>query len=275
GAFLPPEGALDHFLVGEEQYRRGDWKQAMHAFNRALSLQPAHFWAQFFLAVCHLKLQHWEAAKAGLNACLFQQPDFVWAYLFRSFANEKLQTVPEAEADFQRALQLNPNEDARYILFLTRGILHFNQREWKQAAADFRSARALKPEQYNAYLNLAQVYLAQGHFEEAAEQVRTAMRFRPPVQVVVGYHVERGRTLLRDQRYEEAVGAAQAALELSPHWPPPYEVRGRALLALGRYEPAEQSFDEYLRRGGEEVSDIFRGRGLARMKLGKYPDAAE
>src|SRR5262249_31502065 len=113
GAFLPPEGALDHFLVGEEQYRRGDWKQAMHAFNRALSLQPAHFWAQFFLAVCHLKLQHWEAAKAGLNACLFQQPDFVWAYLFRSFANEKLQELPEAEADSQKALHLNPNADAR------------------------------------------------------------------------------------------------------------------------------------------------------------------
>ena len=53
---------VDHFLVGEEQYRRGDWEQAMNSFNRALSLQPGHFWAQFFLAVCQLKGQHWEAA---------------------------------------------------------------------------------------------------------------------------------------------------------------------------------------------------------------------
>src|SRR5262249_50678607 len=88
-ASLPLEGALDHFLAGEEYYRRGDWEQAMNAFNRALSVQPAHFWAQFFLAVCQLKMQHWEAAKASLNACLIQQPDFVWAFLFRSFANEK------------------------------------------------------------------------------------------------------------------------------------------------------------------------------------------
>jgi eukaryotic-like serine/threonine-protein kinase len=274
-AALSPQGALDHFLLGEEQYRRGHWEQAMNSFNRALSLQPAQFWAQFFLAVCHLKVQRWEAAKAGLNACLTQQPDFVWAYLFRSFANEKLQALAEAEADFRKALQLNPNEDARYVLFLTRGILHFNQGELERAAADFRRACALKPEQYNAYLNLAQVYLAQRQFAQAAEQVRTALRFRPPIQVVVGYHVERGRNLLRDKRWEEALQACEAALALSPDQPLSYEVRGRALLALGRHDQAERSFDQYLRKGGNETSDLFRGRGLARMKLGKYPEAAE
>jgi tetratricopeptide (TPR) repeat protein/predicted Ser/Thr protein kinase len=274
-ASLPPQGALDYFLLGEEQYRGGDWEQAMSSFNHALSLQPAHFWAQFFLAVCHLKAQHWEAAKAGLNACLGQQPDFVWAFLFRSFANDKLRAVPEAEADFYQALQLNPDDDARYVLFLARGILHLNQRELERAAADFRSALALKPGRYHAYLNLAQVLLAQDRFEEAAEQVATALRLHPPAQVVAGYHLERGRNLLRGKRYEEAVRACEAALELSPHQPVSHEVRGRALLALGQFDQAERSFDQYLHRGGQAKSDIFRGRGLARMKLGKYPDAVD
>jgi serine/threonine-protein kinase len=274
-ASVPPQGALDHFLVGEEHYRRGEWEQSVNSFNRALSLQPGHFWAQFFLAVGHLKARHWEAAKAGLNACLSQQPDFVWAYLFRSFANEKLRAWPEAEADFQKALRLNPNEDARYVLFLTRGILHFNQKELERAADDFRSAVALKPEQYNAYLNLAHVYLAQGRFAQAAEEMQAAFRLRPPIRVVVGYHVERGRNLLRDKRYAEAVQACQAALDLTPDQPLPYEVQGRALLALARYDQAERSFDQCLRKGGEETSGIFRCRGLARMKLGKYPEAVE
>jgi tetratricopeptide (TPR) repeat protein len=274
-ASIPLEGALDHFLIGEEQYRRGDWEQARNSFNVALRLQPGHFWAQFFLAVCHLKGQHWEAAKAGLNACLTQQPNFVWAYLFRSFANEKLQAPAEAEADFRKALQLNPNEDARYVLLLTRGILHFNQNELERAAADFRSAMVLKPQQYNAYLNLAHVYLARSQFEEAEKQVRTALRLRPPTQVVMGYHVERGRNLLREKRCEEALRACEAALHLSPHQPLSYEVRGRALLALGRYQQAETAFDQYLQKGGEKTSNIFRGRGLARMKLGKYLEAVE
>jgi tetratricopeptide (TPR) repeat protein len=274
-ASITPATALDHFLIGEEQYRRGDWKQAMNSFHRAVHQQAGHFWAQFFLAVCHLKGKQWEAAKVGLNACINQQPDFVWTYLFRSLANERLRALPEAEADFQKALELNPKEDARYVLYLTRGILYFNQREPERAAADFRSAQALKPEQYNAYVNLAQVYLVQGRIVQAEEQMQTALRFRPPLQVVVGYQVERGRILLRNKGYEDALQACQEALEQSPRQPLPQEVRGRALLGLGRYDQAEKAFDQYLQNGGEETSDIFRGRGLARMKLGKYPEAVE
>jgi eukaryotic-like serine/threonine-protein kinase len=274
-ASLPPEGALDHFLLGEELYRRGDAEAARNAFDRALAVQPGHFWAQFFLAVCQLKAQRWEAAKAGLNACLTQRPDFVWVYLFRSFADEKLQARAEAEADFQKALALHPNADARYVLFLTRGILHFNQGELRRAEDDFRSALALKPDQYNAYLNLAQVYLAERRFDQAAEQVQQALRLRSPAAVVFGYRVERGRNLLRDRRYEEAVAACDAARQLAPEHPLPDDLRGRALLALGRHADAERSFDDYLRKGGEPVPDVFRGRGLARMRLGRYPEAAE
>jgi tetratricopeptide (TPR) repeat protein len=274
-AACAPGDALDHFLVGEEQYRRGDWEQAINSFNRAITLQPAHFWARFFLAVCQLKVQNWDAATAGFNACLAQQPDFVWPYLFRSFANEQSQAPAEAEADFQKALRLNPSEDARYVLFLTRGIRHFHQRNWEKAEADFRSAKALKPEQYNAYLNLAQVSLARGQFEEAAKQAEKAIRLHPPAQAVAGYHLERGRNLLREEKYHESIRECEAALALSPRQPFAHEVRGRALLALGRHEQAEQSFDEYLRTGGVAEPDIFRGRGLARMNLGKYPEAVE
>jgi tetratricopeptide (TPR) repeat protein len=274
-ASLTLEVALDHFLLGEEQYRRGEWEQAGQSFNRAIALEPGHFWAQFFLAVCHLKEKHWHAAKAGLNACLAQQADFVWAYLFRSFANERLKALPEAEADFQRALRLDPNEDARYVLLVTRGILRFDQRELELAAADFRSALALKPGQYNAYLSLAQVYDALGEFGEAARQFKIAMECRPPAQVVAAYHSERGRQLLHGKKYDEALAACKVALKLSPNLPQGQEVRGFALLALGRYEQAEQSFDEYLNKGGEPKSDIFRARGWARMKRGKYPEAVE
>ena len=274
-AAQPLEGALDHFLIGEEQYRRGEGEAARGSFDRALTLQPAHFWARFFLAVCHLKSQDWQAAKAGFNGCLTQQPDFAWAYLFRSFANEKLHALPEAEADFAKALKLNLSPDARYVLFLTRGILHFNQKELDRAAADFRSAMALKPAQYNAYLNLAQVHLAQKQFEPAADLIRQAMKLDPPAQVVAGYHLERGRNLLRDQRYQEALTACDAALELSPHLTQAFEACGRALLGLGKFDQAEWSFDQCLRRGGEAAPDVFRGRGLARMKLGRFAEAAE
>jgi len=60
---LPAEGAADHFLIGEELYRRGQWDDARAALSRALTSQPSHFWARFFLAVCHLKSQRWDAPR--------------------------------------------------------------------------------------------------------------------------------------------------------------------------------------------------------------------
>jgi tetratricopeptide (TPR) repeat protein len=274
-AELAPQGALDYFLTGEEQCRRGDWKEARTAFGRVLALQPTHLWAQFLLAVCHLNLREWEAAKAGLNACLTQHPDFAWAYLYRSFAHEKSQAWPEAEADFQRALRLNLSAEARYVLCNARGILHFNQGDLPRAATDFRSARDLKPELYNAYLNLAQVYLAEELFEQAAEEVTHALRLNPPAQVVANYQLARGRKLLFLKRYEEVLRSCDRAEELTPERPAPWLLRGQAFSGLGRCQGAEEAFDHYLRRGGEAVSDVFRARGQVRMKLGKYPEAVE
>jgi tetratricopeptide (TPR) repeat protein len=272
---LPIQGALDHFLTGLERYRGGDEAAARSSFNRALAVHPGHFWAQLCLAVCHLKSQDWEAARSDLNACLGQQPDFVWGYLFRSFASEKLRLFSDAEADLLEALRLNPSENARYAVILSRGIHRFGQNELAGAEADFRAALAIKPEQYNAYLNLAHLHLARGQFDHAAKQLNGALALHPPAEVLFAFHFERGRNLLRDGRYTDAVRACDAALEIFPDHPHPHAVRGRAFLALGRYEQAEQSFDQYMRKERNPMGDAFRGRGLARMKLGKYPEAAD
>jgi tetratricopeptide (TPR) repeat protein/tRNA A-37 threonylcarbamoyl transferase component Bud32 len=274
-ALQKPESALDHFLLGEEQYRRAVWQQASISFNHALTLDSGHFWARFFLAICHLRGRQWEAAMSSLNGCISQQPDFVWPYLFRSIVNEELHLQEEAEADFQETLQRKPGDDARYVIHLTRGVHRFNKSDLERAATDFRAAQALKREQYNAYLNLAHVYVAQGRFDDATRQFNAAMSLQPPAESIAAYHLHCGRSLLERKRHEEALQACQTVLSLYPHLALPYELRGRAFLALGRFGQAERAFDECLRKGGEEKADIFRSRGRARMKLGKYPEAAE
>jgi tetratricopeptide (TPR) repeat protein len=268
-------GALDHFLLGEEQYRRRDLKQAINSFNRALGLEPGHFWAQFFLAVCHLHLQQWEPARASLNACLAQQRDFAWAWIFRSLANDGLLARAEAHEDLQTALQLNPNDDMRCVVFLMRGIVHFKEKLLDAAENDFQAALALRPNRYNAHLSLASVHLARGEFEQAEQQLNNALRLGPPDQVVYDYQVTRGRGLVRAGLNEEALEACVAALNILPNQPAAFGVRGRALLQIGRFAECEQAYEEYLKRGGDATPEFFRGRGQARFRLAKYPEAAE
>ncbi len=274
-AALPLKDALDYFLVGEDLYRRGRWQEAEDHFNRALAAQPSHFWAQFFVAVCHLRAERYDSAKAGFNACLAQKPEFVWAYLFRSMANEKLKDRSLAEADLNAALALPLTDDARYVLHQTRGILHFKKRDWPAAAADFRAAQALKPDQYNAYLNLAHVALAERQFDRADDLVAEAMRLNPPADVLAGYHAECGKDHLRDKNYDKAIASSAAALNIAPLLSHALEVRARALLALSRFDQAEAAFDACVRNAKLPSADVFRGRGQARMRLGKYLDAVD
>jgi tetratricopeptide (TPR) repeat protein len=73
----------------------------------------------------------------------------------------------------------------------------------------------------------------------------------------------------------KALADCDAALRAAPENPLPHGVRAQCLLELKRYADAELAYDEYLRLGGEQNADVFRGRGQARMKSGRYPEAVD
>jgi tetratricopeptide (TPR) repeat protein len=176
---MRPRGALDHFLLGDEYYRRSDWKQASIAFEGVLQLQPTHFWTQYYLALCALKARHPEQATARLTACLAQRTDFPWLYLLRASAWGELGQSARAEADFDAALKEKLSDAARYGLFINRGVLRIRQGQLGPAIQDLREAIALKPEQYQGYVNLAQACLKDKKPEEARRQMDEAIRREP------------------------------------------------------------------------------------------------
>ena len=86
------------------------------------------------------------SAPAWLNAS-----DFVWLYLLRGFAQEELQAWSAADSDFQKASQLPLDDNARYVLFVNRGVLRVRQERFDDAVADLKAAIERKPKAYQAY----------------------------------------------------------------------------------------------------------------------------
>jgi hypothetical protein len=82
-----PTTALDHFLAGLEEYRNDRIAPAAKACRLALDRQPGHYWAQYLLALCQLKIKCWSEAAAGFTACLGRQPDDFWPALMRGVAH--------------------------------------------------------------------------------------------------------------------------------------------------------------------------------------------
>jgi serine/threonine protein kinase/tetratricopeptide (TPR) repeat protein len=300
---------LDHFLVGDELYRRGDFTEATRAFDRVLQRSPGHFWAQYLNALCLLRQGRTPEARSQLGACLAQRPDFVWAYLLRGFARGELKEFAGAEADFEAALRLRLDDYARYVLLVNRGVLRLREGRRAEAIADLEAATALKPNEYQAYLNLANAYRQHGDRDRALAHLDRAVALEPdlaqPYRLRGRLRLERnepalarpdferavaleapgspsraddlvalGRLLLGERRHAEALSSFDRALAGQKDHPSAQRLRGEALFHLGRFREVVEAFDRYLEKG-RPLESVYRGRGLARAELGKYPGAIE
>jgi tetratricopeptide (TPR) repeat protein len=305
---LRPASALDYFLLGQEQYRQGAWKQAVPAFENVLQRQPDHFWASYYLALCWLRSQRPDQAAARLTACLVQRPDFPWLYLLRASAWSELGHLDRADADFEAALHAPLTTAARYGLLINRGVLRIRQGCLDNALADLRQATALQPGHYQGYVNLAQAYLKGQRTDEAVQQLDEAVRREPRLAslyrtrarvhllrqdeaaaledldqairldadaglpVVADDHLERGRLLLGRKDYRGALAAGDAVLRGRPRNARAARLRAEALLALDRLPEALDALDDCVKYGPPEAG-AFRARATLRARLGQYAAA--
>jgi eukaryotic-like serine/threonine-protein kinase len=303
------DNILDHFLLADEFYRREQFREAIQEFDRVLERNPSHFWAQYLNALCLLRQQRPAEARALLGACLAQRTDFVWLYLLRGFAQEELQAWDAADSDFQKAAQLPLDENTRYVLLVYRAVLRIRTDRYADAVADLQEAIRLKPNAYQAFVNLANAYRKLGNLEQAVAQLNHALELEPglahlyrlrarlqlernqPASALADFDqaiaretasgpyqvddlLDRGRLLLRDKKYPEAIASFNAALALRSDHPQALRLQAEALFHLGRFEEVVAAFDRYLETG-KPLESVYRGRGLARAELGRYPGAIE
>ena len=142
------------------------------------------------------------------------------------------QAIPRAETAARRALQLDAESaDAWAALAVNRTLAW----QWDEAEGAFKQALALNPsnavarQSYSGYLN------ALGRHREALEQVAQARRLDPLSRSV---DQAEAATLFFAGDYQGCIDSADASLARYPgHW---YfeEVKGHALMMLGRYPEA-------------------------------------
>jgi serine/threonine protein kinase/Tfp pilus assembly protein PilF len=307
-ARVPPAGALDYFLAGQEQYQSGQFALARSSFERALLAQADHFWARYFHSLCQLRLHQADAAAAGFTACLGQRRDLVWLYVLRALAQTERAEFKAAEDDFDAALACQPDADALYGVHVNRASLRLAQNRLQDAIADLRAAISLKPDHYEAHLNLAQIFRQRKEWDAADDELKLALSptaqlpslyracaqlaldrgdtkaakddFRQAIQRETNVaqraddHVEIGRIFQRAQSWGEALNEYEAALQERTDHPAALRGKGATLLELKRGAEAMGALDQYLKIAPASA-EMHRLRGLARSRTGDYRGALE
>ncbi|MFC3613094.1 tetratricopeptide repeat protein [Lutimaribacter marinistellae] len=139
---------------------------------------------------------------------------------------------------YDKALEfLEEGDNREWFVHYARGISHERLKQWDQAEADFRRALELNPEQPQVlnYLGYSLVE-RKTKLEEALDMIERAAAARPDS----GYIIDSlGWVLFRLGRYEEAVTHMERAVELMPVDPVVNDHLGDVYWAVGRMREAE------------------------------------
>ena len=309
------ETAADCFLVGKLLLRpdasatEEDLRRAKSAFEQTLLLEPDHFWAQYSLGMQGLRQNRPDMADVHLTSCIARRPDFAWAYILRGSARTSLGEFDLAAADFDHALVLEPEPEARHVALVNRAALEFARNRPDDARRLLRDAIDLEPSGYQAVLSLATVESRQGRLDEAIALLDRAVHLEPQAAIVHRQrgrlHAERrefaaaeadlrtaagletlssparaedlallGQMLFRQQRYDEALTVWDEAISLDPDQPQSHLWRAALLVDRGRFAEALPSFDAFLKRGRPN-EEFYLTRGMCRASMGSFAAAID
>lgn len=153
-------------------------------------------------------------------------------------ALRQMERYEEAASAYDAALALYET-DARgqWFIYYARGITHERLDQWPDAEADFRKALELNPDQPQV-LNYLGYSLVEKKIklDEALSMIERAVAARPDS----GYIVDSlGWILFRLGRYDEAVGHMERATELMPIDPIVNDHLGDVYWSVGRHLEAE------------------------------------
>lgn len=144
----------------------------------------------------------------------------------------------EAIVAYTAVLSLVDTDQPRYwFIYYARAISYHQTDNWDPAEADFRRALELNPEQPNVLNYLGYSLVEQRrNFDEALGMIQRAVAARPES----GYIIDSlGWVYYRLGRYEEAVAPMERAVELEPNDPIVNDHLGDVYWTVGRYREAE------------------------------------
>ncbi|GGO54667.1 Tetratricopeptide repeat-containing protein [Roseovarius pacificus] len=181
----------------------------------------------------------------------------------------QLERFAEAVAAYDRALDLYAErETEQWFVHYARAISHERLDNWPEAEADFRKALELNPGQPQVlnYLGYSLVE-KQIKLDEALSLIEQAVASQPNS----GYIVDSlGWVLYRLGRYDEAIGHMERAAELMPVDPVVNDHLGDVLWAVGRQTEAEFQWKRALSFVNKEnpSPDIEPGRIRRKIEVG-------
>jgi len=193
------------------------YKEAQGCARRVLTMDPKNIPAQVLNANALAGLKRYDSAMAAIERAIALDPTRGGTYTDLG-ALQLTMHPDEAEANFKRAVELNPTSvDAR----VTLASLYWAEGRASESEAELRRAHAIEPASVVVNRALATFYLSTNRAREAEGHLRAVVKASPttPVKLVLAdYLIATGRTadattVLQDiEKARDGFGEARSRL---------------------------------------------------------------
>jgi tetratricopeptide (TPR) repeat protein len=247
---LAPGYALAYNNQGGAYFKMGNYAQAVSDFNKAIELNPRLAEAYNGRAIAYNAEGHYSQAISDLNKAIELNPNYVEAYSNRWLAYGVKGNYKEAVSDYNKAIDINPNDAEAYN---NRGSLYYRQGRLVLAMSDFDKAIETNPHYAQAYYNRGLVFDHQGRMTQAESDYKKALALDP--RLTEAYN-NLGGACYGQSDFEQAIVYYTKAIEINPANPLAYANRAMAYYQLKDYNKAWADV-RHAEKQGASINPLF------------------
>lgn len=219
--------------------------EAEQFLRAATQLKPtshvAEGQARAWLSLGHvLETSRPEEAVVAYGKAAALQPKDAEPHLAAGLVLEKQEKFADAEQEYKQALALGPATNAANSDAVT-GLanIYMRGRHFPEAEAELWKLVAANPEDANAHIQLGRVLAADGKYEKAILEMQAGARLAPSD---MSLQRDLSDLYIISKKYAEAEAAYRSLLPASPNDAALHEGLGRSLLEQKKFADAEQEF---------------------------------
>jgi tetratricopeptide (TPR) repeat protein len=300
---MTPAGpaAQDALNGGIRYFQRQDYLNAISLFEQVLDIDPTAIYAYYYIGESYRLMGEEREALEAFRDGIEKDFNFAPNYLGRALTLRAINPKADILADLDRAIQIDPNMLDAYLAranyYLSREIPNY-----ESARSDAEVASVISPSPY-AYIYLAQAYMGLGKNEEALEAAKKANELDftnleaylvlaqayiankdfdsalAPLNTISLYDPQNGTVnqLLAEinfekGNYQEVIDSATRAIQKNRQDGKAYFIRGRAYMELEDYEKAYEDL-KLAQAYRPFIPEPNLWRGIALLKIGQPVDA--
>ncbi len=177
---VSPAGWFD---AGTAFAQKGEYDQAIAAYNNALKADPLYASAYFYRAQIWEEKGNIDKAIDDYSKVIELNPGLENAYNFRGNAWQMKGKLDKALADYTKAVELDPNHAQAYH---NRGNAWGKKGNYDKAVADFTRALEITPDEAAIYDNRGTAWKKKGDYKRAIADYTKALDIDP--KLVISYN---------------------------------------------------------------------------------------